>query len=202
MRDNLAGADFSGSNLTNAFLESTTLTLAQFTNATVQGAKFLIRRDFLAQLASTASYAQQNLTGISLSGNILAGWDLSNQNLTNADFNESDLTATNLSGATVQGADFETISLTFAQLASTASYQQKNLAGIQLGGINAAGWDFSNQNLSGASSAIPPSPPPTSPAQPIQGASFRRLQPHLRPARLHRQLPAKTSPAPRLRFLT
>ena len=40
---------------------------------------------------------------------------------------------------------------TQAQLASTASYQTKNLQGIGLGSNNLTGWDFSGQNLTNAS---------------------------------------------------
>ena len=39
---------------------------------------------------------------------------------------------------------------TQAQLASTASYQTKNLQGIGLEGNNLTGWDFSGQNLTNA----------------------------------------------------
>ena len=65
----------------------------------------------------------------------------------------STLTNANLTGAVVTGASFgETTSRGFtqAQLASTASYQTKNLQGIGLWCNNLTGWDFSGQNLTNA----------------------------------------------------
>ncbi len=39
--------------------------------------------------------------------------------------------------------------LTFAQLASTKSYKEKNLVGVSFSNINIAGWDFTGQNMQG-----------------------------------------------------
>ena len=52
-----------------------------------------------AQLYSTQSYQDENLTGIGLGGNDLTGWDFHEQNLTNASLNSSTLTNANLTGA-------------------------------------------------------------------------------------------------------
>ena len=87
------------------------------------------------QLYSTASYQQRNLRGIGLGYNNLTGWDFSGQDLTGADFGSSTLTNANFAGAMVTGASFdETTSHGFTkeQLYSTASYQQRNLQGIEL----------------------------------------------------------------------
>ena len=57
----------------------------------------------------------------------------------------------------VTGANFsDTTSRGFtqAQLASTASYQAKNLQGIGLGGNDLTGWDLSGQNLTNAESGF------------------------------------------------
>ena len=73
-----------------------------------------------------------------------------NTNLTNALLERSTLTNADLTGALVTGACFyDTTSRGFtqAQLVSTASYQQKNLQGIGLGGNDLTGWDFTGQRI-------------------------------------------------------
>ena len=65
----------------------------------------------------------------------------------------STLTNANLTGAVVTRVSFvDTTSSGFtqAQLASTASYQAKDLQGIRLVDNDMTGWDFSEQNLTGA----------------------------------------------------
>jgi uncharacterized protein YjbI with pentapeptide repeats len=152
--NNLRSWDFSGQNLSNASLGSSTLTNANLSGVTVTGARFgdTTSRGFTqAQLASTASYQAKNLQGIGLGNNELTGWDLSGQNLTGADFYGSTLTDADLSGAVVRGADFGgATGLTQAQLASTTSYQAKDLTGIGLEGNDLSGWDLSGQNLTNA----------------------------------------------------
>jgi uncharacterized protein YjbI with pentapeptide repeats len=81
----------------------------------------------------------------------LRSWDFSGQDLTDADLSGS-LTGVNLSGAMVTGASLK-INLTEEQLYSTASYQMRNLQGIDLSRNNLSGWDFSGQDVSGASFA-------------------------------------------------
>ena len=123
-----------------------------------------------AQLASTASYQAKDLPGIRLGGNDLTGWDFSEQNLTGAQLGgyigNSTLTNANLTGANFSagpakldagqcqldrgGGDGSLGSskyraFTQAQLASTASYQAKDLQGISLWGNDLTGWDFSEQ---------------------------------------------------------
>ena len=87
----------------------------------------------MAQLASTASYQAQDLTGVRLSDNILSGWNFAQQNLTSVSFANSYLTGADFSGAIVTGTSFYHTTLrgfTAAQLYSTASYQAKSLERI------------------------------------------------------------------------
>ena len=159
----LTDSRFEYSNLTNAQLYQSTLTNANLGGAVVTGADFsrywngqrwLGTGLTSAQLESTASYQAKNLQGINLSDNDLTGWDLSGQNLTNAGLYQSTLTDANLSGALVTGGSFSYTTsrgFTQAQLASTASYQAKNLQGIGLGGNDLTAWDLSGQNLANAS---------------------------------------------------
>jgi uncharacterized protein YjbI with pentapeptide repeats len=157
---NFSSANLSGANLTNANFDGATLTDADFTNAEVRGASFSTYASCwfdcpvdgtgitLAQLYTTASYQARDLSGISFWGNDLSGGNFAGQNLTNADFGAATLTGADFTGAEVRGASLGGI--TPAQLYSTASYQARNLTGIQLGG-GLVGWNFAGQNLTNAS---------------------------------------------------
>jgi len=88
----LAGANFSYANLTNVNLAGGTLTSANFTGAEVRGAYFAesttpygawINTITPAQLYSTASYQNHDLTGIRLLARDFSGWNFAGQNLTN-----------------------------------------------------------------------------------------------------------------------
>jgi uncharacterized protein YjbI with pentapeptide repeats len=172
----LMNADLSGADLTEAFLWDSILTNANLSGAVLRAADFSGCPSSgltLAQLKSTASYQARDLRDIDLSFCDLTGWDFEGQNLTDANLFFSTLTNANLSGANltgvglgsttltnanlrgaiVKGADFnytESLSLTQAQLRSTASYEAKDLRGIELASKNLAGWDFKGQNLTGA----------------------------------------------------
>jgi len=149
--DDLSGANFTDANLTVANLYGCNLTNTNFTDAIVNGAEIGVQIAF-SQLASTASYQQKNLAGIHLTGD-MTGWNLSGQNLSGAWLTGTTLTNANLTGATVLGTNFGgeiANGFTFSQLASTASYQQGNLSGIDLSSCELQGWDFSKQNLAGA----------------------------------------------------
>jgi uncharacterized protein YjbI with pentapeptide repeats len=157
----LTNADLSQANLTGASLYQSTLTGANFTDAQIQGVdlEFTTHLGFtLAQLQSTASYKNKNLSGVKLTGfMVLNGWDLSGQNLTGASFAESDMTNAILTDAIVRNTDFtygsSPAGITPSQLYSTASYKAKDLSGIKLvynSVQTLKGWDFTDQNLTGA----------------------------------------------------
>ncbi|MFO0911802.1 MAG: pentapeptide repeat-containing protein [Pirellulales bacterium] len=150
----LIGANLSGSSLTNADISAASLAGANLTGAVVAGANFYHAGGFTeGQLYSTASYQSKDLQGIGFFDNDLQGWDFHQQNLAGAKFGQSRLTDANLTGAIVTGASFWDVvsqGFTQAQLQSTASYQAKDLHGIVLGG-DLTGWDFHDQNLTGAS---------------------------------------------------
>jgi len=166
---NLTAADFGGSVLMNARFDNATLNSANFANATITGASFINPIGFtFSKLASTASYQNKNLAGIQVYGADFSGKDFSGQNLTgaligtnlaNANLQNSNLTncglianvsGANFSAAIINGATPGSSGFTFAQLASTASYQQNNLSGINLASESVAGWNFSGLNLVGA----------------------------------------------------
>jgi uncharacterized protein YjbI with pentapeptide repeats len=173
---NLSHADFSSSllinadlrqaNLSSADLSYATLKNADLTDAVVKGASFDREWHYLpaeydgsgltlAQLCSTASYKDGDLTGIGLSwhnlgGGDFAGKNLSNANLSNANLGFATLTDTDLTDAVISGADLYHTGIAVAQLYSTATYRSGDLTGIGLGGNDLTGCNFAGKNLSNA----------------------------------------------------
>ena len=207
----LWGADLSGTNLTNARLSGANVAETNFEGAIITGVQFASFGFSQQQLYSTASYANQELSGINFSLNDLRGWNFQNQNLENADFTNAllwdanlaeanlanadlgkasfvganlsgtklananlrnaSLVEVNLSNANLAGANLRNVSLTganltkadvaavdfsnatglsAAQLYSTATYENQELAGVRLSGNDLSGWDFRGQDLSQA----------------------------------------------------
>lgn len=155
----LIDADLSYTNLRDARLGAlmnngqANLAGANMTGADVRGSD-LIRLTTTgltaSQLYSTASYQTQDLTGINLSVNNLNGWSFVGQNLTDAGFASTTLNNVDFTGAQIRGAGFNGSSLTLAQLASTASYQAGDLAGVLLTNVNLSGASFAGMNLENA----------------------------------------------------
>jgi uncharacterized protein YjbI with pentapeptide repeats len=107
----------------------------------------------------SAKLAGTNLQGATLTGAgfysaDLTGANLTNANLTSAYFSNADLTAANLSGANVHGASFGSFGqmegALSAQLYSTTTYQEHDLAGIAIYS-DVSGFSFAGQNLTNAS---------------------------------------------------
>lgn len=178
LRSNLSNAILRDADLSHASLLGANLTGADLTDAEVRGAYFGSYGGFnyggtgitSAQLYSTASYQARNLTGISLAGgNSLDGIDLSGQNLTGAYFVQSmqqatfsqanlssavfeysDLSGADLTGTEIRDASFRGTNLATGQLASTASYQARDLTRLAVLGAVLTGADLSDVNLTGA----------------------------------------------------
>ncbi len=141
---NLSAASFAGVTLAGANLSGSTIAAANFASTTQNGLT-------AAQIYATASYAARNLGGVSFSGNDLTNWSFSGQNLSNADFGGATLADTDFTGATIAGASFVgAVNFTPQQLYATASYQAKNLSGIEFFGNDLSGWNFAGQDLAGA----------------------------------------------------
>ncbi len=75
-----------------------------------------------------------------------------------------DLTDANIKGASFSGGIRNNVfdytdnnygNLTFAQIASTKSYKEKNLVGVTFGNISLEDWDFTGQNMQGFSASWP-----------------------------------------------
>ena len=161
-----SGWDFSGQNLTSVSFGSgygsSTLIDTIFTNAIVKDAHFYntVSKGFTeAQLKSTKSYQDKDLTGINLGKNDLTGWNFESQNLSNSNFSNSKFTdailansnvsEVDLSDASIGGANLSNIKgFTAEQLYSTASYKNKDLEKINFSGNDLSGWSFASQNLS------------------------------------------------------
>jgi len=109
-QNDLSGWNFAGQNLTNASFSQAYLTSVNFTGAEVRGASFfsLFRNTGFtaAQLYSTASYQNHDLTGINFVANNMPGWNFVGQNLTNANFRVANLAGADFSHANLTGALF------------------------------------------------------------------------------------------------
>ncbi len=148
----LMSANLTNADLTNAGLRFATLTGANFSGAEIRGVNFGYSSGFTAaQLQSTASYQNGNLTGVVADNFDFAGLDLSGRDLTNARFDEAELAGVNLTGSIIRGTSFNySKGLTTTQLASTASYQARNLAGVGLRYLDLTGISFAEQDLTNA----------------------------------------------------
>jgi uncharacterized protein YjbI with pentapeptide repeats len=165
----LTRANFEASNLSDAILNRATLTGAKLTGAAIDGAK-LARTTFTGftkeQLYSTASYQQHNLQRVALAWNDLSGWSFAGQDVSGSVFSNANIAGADFTGAIIEQAHFRFTGrwgvdpgeITEEQLQSTASYQQKNLRGIELERQDLSGWDFRGQDLTGAhfSASEPP----------------------------------------------
>ena len=104
----LDNANLSGANFTRAVLSGTSTNGADFTNAIIQGADLssMVSSGFTeAQLKTTASYKEGNLTGVMFDYNNISKWDLSNQNLQNASFFATRITSVNFTNSDLRGAE-------------------------------------------------------------------------------------------------
>ncbi len=140
--NDMTGWNFSQQDLSGANFLSATLTGTDFTDAVITGASFsrTVEGGFVAaQLYSTQSYKDKDLTGVSLRMNDLTGWDLSQQDLTGADFANCAMTNVNLAGANLTDAWLYDAALANADLSNA------NLSGA---GLSQA--DLSTANLTGA----------------------------------------------------
>ena len=145
---NLRFADFSGGiDLYGALFDHSWLDDALFTGANLSTASLsnstLTRADLSGAKLTSARLYESNLTGANLSG----------ANLTNTSLNRSIPTDASLSDAVVRGTNFrDTTSRGFSkeQLDSTASYERRNLQGIQLCYKDLTAWDFAGRILADA----------------------------------------------------
>ena len=147
---NLSNADLSRANLTDATLSfGATLTNVNLSQALVTGTQFDSSLLTKEQLYSTASYMTKTLRGIRLQSRGPGGWDFSGQDLTGARLS-GNLRDANFTGAIVTQASLRG-SFAEEQLYTTASYQARNLRGIDLSNSVLDGWDFRGQDLTEAS---------------------------------------------------
>ncbi len=145
---NLTGSSFIGTALTGSSFQQADITNVDLTDANIRSASFSGVQGLTAhQFYSTASYKEKVPASINLNGNDLTGWDLRGQNLSGGSFESTTFTNTLISGASFRGTTDK--GFTAEQLYSTASYKDKDLAGIDLGSNDLTGWDFHGQDLTG-----------------------------------------------------
>jgi uncharacterized protein YjbI with pentapeptide repeats len=91
-----------------------------------------------AQLATTKSYKEGNLSGLTLKQSDLSGADLSRQNLTGVKFAQCDFARAKLDDAVITNAQFAQVpfgdctGLTLGQIRSTWNYKNGRMAGVVL----------------------------------------------------------------------
>jgi uncharacterized protein YjbI with pentapeptide repeats len=172
----LTDAEFAGAVVTGASFSDTTrrgFTKEQFYSTASYQAKNLAGIGLGRNQLTGWDFHEQNLTGANFHESTLSSVDLSGANLTNAQFDRADLTNADLAGANLSNSKFNDATLTDASLVgtivkgadfhgatsrglsqqqfySTASYQNKDLHGVRLGGNDMTSWGFSGQDLTGA----------------------------------------------------
>jgi uncharacterized protein YjbI with pentapeptide repeats len=146
---NLSRIDFTQQDLRNSHFNGR-LNNAVFQNADIRGASFRNSVDLTReQIYVTSSYQDRDLQGVDFANVDVGGWDFRDQNLSGVTFGTVD--NADFTGATIRGAHLSTqAGFTRQQLRSTASYQNKDLRGINWESSDLAQWEFSDQDLRGA----------------------------------------------------
>ena len=144
---NFTNVNFEGQHfLTDTFFNST-FTGANFSGADLNGC-YLSNCNLTAQqLYSTANYQNKKFEGIQLETMDMTGWNFSGQNLYNVWIINCQITGADFSGAKIDWSLFCNSNLSKEQFYSTASYQEKDLKGVQLHDQDMTGWSFKDQNL-------------------------------------------------------
>ena len=174
--NDLSGWDLSGKNVAGCVFAGSNLTATNFTGASVKGVMLApaignttsfsntTSRGFTAaQLYSTSSYGEKDLSWMDFSSNDLSGWHFANQNLSSDNFSNSVLTGADFTDSFLSPSSAITLTqrssytlsnggLTAAQLYSSASYKNKDLANFSLspgasGLGNVRGWNFAGLNM-------------------------------------------------------
>jgi uncharacterized protein YjbI with pentapeptide repeats len=143
--NNVAGWNFADQNLTNAsFGGSDTVTGAIFTNAIIRDANLNSSSFTKQQLYSTASYINQDLTGLNMSYSDRSTWNFAQQKLTAAGFQETVLNSTDFTDA-----DLTAAVLIDAQL-NSAKLVRANLTNANVYSAILSGADLTNAVVEGA----------------------------------------------------
>lgn len=119
--------------------------------------------DFTEQKLAESYFMHAELKGVAFRAAVLRDSQLWSSDARNADFTLADLTNANLGGTSLEGTAFQDAVIeranlsgttsngfTSAQLYSTASYKNKQLRGVLLGGNELENWQFGGQDLEGA----------------------------------------------------
>ncbi|MCA9212054.1 MAG: pentapeptide repeat-containing protein [Planctomycetales bacterium] len=147
--NDLSDWDLSSQNLIGAmFQESAFGADTNLLNADIRQADFSGSSGFTREhLESTRSFKNRDLRNVTFRQMDLSGWDLSRQFLANADFTNSDLTDVDFTDSVILGTRFLLSGITIDQIASTRSYEERNLQRLWLVSEDVEGLDLSFQNL-------------------------------------------------------
>jgi len=158
--EDLAGADFSGQDLSGRRFEDQDLTGANFSGAVLRDADFtdcqmsdvnlsganLERADFNSADLSGANLSGANLRDANLEDAVLVDANLSGANLARANLEDTDLSGANLSGAVLRDANLEDAQLAGANL-DAVNLEQANLRDADLTGARLRGANLRNASL-------------------------------------------------------
>ena len=109
-------------------------------------------QDFNFKSLKDSSWISVNATSAHFAFSDLTNANFTDANLNSASFGCATLTNANFTNATIKNASFDsTVGFIKEQLYSTASYKNKDLEGVKLGGNDLSGWNFEGQNLNSAS---------------------------------------------------
>jgi uncharacterized protein YjbI with pentapeptide repeats len=141
------GFDFSSQNLASADFRGGTLASCDFTSANLSGANLSVVN------FNSVNFGYSNLVSANLQGTF-QGVSFRSADLTSATLWSVSLASADLTGAVIRGVNFQGTGLTMGQLASTASYQARDLSGVtMLYSLNLASADFSGGTLAGGTFA-------------------------------------------------
>ncbi len=148
----MTGANFSGAYLKGAVFDNAIITGANFSNTANRddGGTIRLESFTFAQLCSTKSYKDKDLSGIKLIGNKdMISWDFSGQNLTSADFSvgiydRANISKSNFTGANLTGASFQSTT------ANSVNFTDANLSGANFFGTDMTGANFTDAIIKNA----------------------------------------------------
>ena len=194
---NFTNADLRNINLSHSTMFDSTWSGADLTGANIQFANIGGTLS-LAQIYSTLSYQQHDLSGAGFSGD-LSGADFTNQNLTSVSFsdvqlNGADFRGANLAGTTFKYSTLDQANLSGLNLAATnfnqADLTSANLQHTDLRGATFYATSFAEADFTGAGSGCEPRPSTILQLLSFSGC-FRWNRNHAGTALLDCQLPSK-----------
>ncbi|MBC8107274.1 MAG: pentapeptide repeat-containing protein [Anaerolineae bacterium] len=152
----LTSAFFSSSNLNEAYLRQAVLDRLLVTGSDLRDADFggttAVRGNLRGSNLDSADFTGADLSSGTFQSCSLINTRFTGANLNDVSFFSGDVSTVDFTDATINGTSLRgPIGFSAAQLYSTASYKNRDLRRIQLGGrADYSGWNFSQMDLTGA----------------------------------------------------